>query len=125
MSEAILKGDVQLGGQRRRVTILFSDIRNFTTMSEHLTPEETVLFLNNYFSEMVEAVFEHRGMLDKFLGDGLMAVFGATEDDVPHAEQAVRTALRMNVAASPRSTANAPCGECRRSRLESAFTPTK
>jgi class 3 adenylate cyclase len=96
VSEAILKGDVQLGGQRRRVTILFSDIRNFTTMSEHLTPEETVLFLNNYFSEMVEAVFEHRGMLDKFLGDGLMAVFGATEDDAPHAEQAVRTALRMN-----------------------------
>jgi len=95
VSEKVLQGEVHLGGERRRVTILFSDIRNFTTMSEQLTPEETVSFLNNYFSEMVDAVFEHGGMLDKFLGDGLMAVFGATDDDAHHAEQAVRAALSM------------------------------
>lgn len=95
VSEQALKGELNLGGERRRVTILFSDIRNFTTMSEKLSPEETVLFLNDYFSNMVDAVFEYRGMLDKFLGDGLMAVFGATGDRANHAEQAVRTALRM------------------------------
>jgi class 3 adenylate cyclase len=95
VSEKVLKGEVHLGGERRRVTILFSDIRNFTTMSEQLTPEQTVSFLNGYFSEMVDAVFECGGMLDKFIGDGLMAVFGATEDSVGHAEQAVRAALRM------------------------------
>ncbi|HEY2150407.1 MAG TPA: adenylate/guanylate cyclase domain-containing protein [Vicinamibacterales bacterium] len=95
VSEQALKGELNLGGERRRVTILFSDIRNFTTMSEQLTPEETVSFLNNYFSEMVDAVFEYGGMLDKFLGDGLMAVFGATDDRANHAEQAVRAALRM------------------------------
>jgi class 3 adenylate cyclase len=95
VSEKVLSGEVHLGGERRRVTILFSDIRNFTPMSEQLTPEETVSFLNDYFSEMVDAVFEHGGMLDKFIGDGLMAVFGATDDSANHAEQAVRTALRM------------------------------
>jgi class 3 adenylate cyclase len=95
VSEKVLKGDVHLGGERRRVTILFSDIRSFTTMSEQLTPEETVSFLNDYFSEMVDAVFEYGGMLDKFIGDGLMAVFGATDDRPDHATQAVRSALRM------------------------------
>lgn len=95
VSEQALKGELNLGGERRRVTILFSDIRNFTTMAETLPPEETVSFLNDYFSHMVDAVFEHGGMLDKFLGDGLMAVFGATDGAAAHAEQAVRTALRM------------------------------
>jgi class 3 adenylate cyclase len=95
VSEQALKGELNLGGERRRVTILFSDIRNFTAMSERLTPEETVSFLNDYFSGMVDAVFDHGGMLDKFLGDGLMAVFGSADDRGNHAEQAVRTALRM------------------------------
>ena len=95
VSERALKGELNLGGERRRVTILFSDIRNFTTISEQLPPEETVSFLNSYFSDMVDAVFEYGGMLDKFLGDGLMAVFGATDDRANHAEQAVRAALRM------------------------------
>src|SRR5260370_19520778 len=84
-----------LGGERRRVTILFSAIRNFTTMSEKLPPEETVSFLNNYFTEMVDAVFDSGGMLDKFLGDGLMAVFGATGGPANHAEQAGRAPLQM------------------------------
>jgi class 3 adenylate cyclase len=95
VSEQALKGELNLGGERRRVSILFSDIRNFTTMSERLTPEETVSFLNDYFSHMVDAVFDNGGMLDKFLGDGLMAVFGAADDRGNDAEQAVRTALRM------------------------------
>jgi class 3 adenylate cyclase len=97
ISEEVLKGEVSLGGRRRRVTILLSDIRNFTSMSESMTPEEVVGFLNDYFSEMVEAVFEHGGVLDKFIGDGLLAVFGSLDEEPDHARRGVRTALRMKV----------------------------
>ncbi|HEU5287069.1 MAG TPA: cache domain-containing protein, partial [Candidatus Limnocylindria bacterium] len=72
VSDQILSGQVNLGGEARVVTILFSDIRNFTGMSEQMTPQQVVAFLNDYFSEMVDAVFEHHGVLDKFMGDGLM-----------------------------------------------------
>lgn len=95
VSEKVLQGAVNLGGESRFVTVLFSDIRNFTTMSEEMTPQQVVAFLNNYFTEMVEAVFEQGGVLDKFLGDGLMAVFGSFGDVPDHAERAVRTGLRM------------------------------
>jgi class 3 adenylate cyclase len=97
ISEEVLKGEVRLGGQRRRVTILLSDIRDFTSMSETMAPEEVVGFLNDYFSEMVEAVFEHGGVLDKFIGDGLLAVFGSLDEEPDHARRAVRAALRMRV----------------------------
>jgi adenylate cyclase len=97
ISEEVLKGEVSLGGQRRRVTILLSDIRNFTTMSERMAPEEVVSFLNDYFSEMVDAVFEHGGVLDKFIGDGMLAVFGSLDEATDHARRAVRAALRMKV----------------------------
>jgi adenylate cyclase len=95
VSDRILSGEVNLGGEARVVTILFSDIRNFTTMSEDMTPQQVVSFLNAYFSEMVEAVFDQGGILDKFLGDGLMAVFGSLDDQPDHAARAVRAALRM------------------------------
>ncbi len=95
VSERILKGDVNLGGEARVVTILFSDIRNFTGMAEQMTPQQVVSFLNAYFSEMVEAVFEQGGVLDKFIGDGMMAVFGSLGDQPDHAARAVRAALRM------------------------------
>jgi class 3 adenylate cyclase len=64
-------------------------------MSEQMTPAQVVAFLNDYFSEMVDAVFEQGGMLDKFLGDGLMAVFGAFGDTADHPRRAVLAALRM------------------------------
>ena len=95
VSDKILSGQVNLGGDVRRVTILFSDIRNFTGMSETMAPQDVVSFLNDYFSEMVDAVFEQGGVLDKFMGDGLMAVFGSITDESTHPLQAVRAALRM------------------------------
>lgn len=95
VSDQILKGQVNLGGESRRVTILFSDIRNFTGMSEQMTPQQVVSFLNDYFSEMVDAVFEQGGVLDKFMGDGLMAVFGSLGDQPDHPRRAVLAALRM------------------------------
>jgi class 3 adenylate cyclase len=95
VSDKILKGQANLGGEARRVSILFSDIRNFTAMSEQMTPTQVVTFLNEYFSEMVDAVFEQEGLLDKFLGDGLMAIFGAFSDVNDHPRRAVLAALRM------------------------------
>ena len=95
VSEEILKGQIDLGGRIQRATILFSDIRNFTAMSETMTPQQVVEFLNDYFSEMVEAVFEHNGVLDKFIGDAIMAVFGSLDSAPDHPRRAVLAALRM------------------------------
>jgi class 3 adenylate cyclase len=95
VSEEVLKGSISLGGERRRVTMLFSDIRNFTTMSELMPPEQIVEFLNDYFSEMVDAVFEHSGVLDKFMGDGMLCVFGSVGADPDHPRHAVMAGLRM------------------------------
>jgi adenylate cyclase len=85
----------RLGGQRRQMTVLFSDIRGFTTVSERGEPEEIVGMLNEYFTRMVAIVFAHKGTLDKFVGDMVMALFGAPLDDPHHAEHAVDAALEM------------------------------
>ncbi len=85
----------RLGGSRRTMTVLFSDIRGFTTFSEKGQPEEIVAQLNEYFTRMVHVVFSHRGTLDKFVGDAVMALFGAPLDDDQHAEHAVQAALAM------------------------------
>ena len=85
----------RLGGQRREMTVLFSDIRGFTTVSERGQPEEIVGMLNEYFTRMVDLVFKHRGTVDKFVGDMVMALFGAPLDDADHADHAVESALDM------------------------------
>jgi adenylate cyclase len=85
----------KLGGTRRHMTVLFSDMRGFTALSEKGRPEDIVSQLNDYFTRMVKVLFEHRGTLDKFVGDMVMALFGAPLDDEEHAEHAVRTALAM------------------------------
>jgi adenylate cyclase len=84
-----------LGGRRREMTVLFSDVRGFTAMSEKATPEEVVGQLNEYFSRMVQVLFTHHGTLDKFVGDMVMGLFGAPLDDPDHAEHAVQAALAM------------------------------
>jgi adenylate cyclase len=84
-----------LGGKRRTMTVLFSDVRGFTVMSEKSTPEEVVGQLNEYFSRMVDVLFAHHGTLDKFVGDMVMGLFGAPLEDPDHAEHAVQAALAM------------------------------
>ena len=85
----------ELGGKRREMTVLFSDIRGFTSVTERGDPEEIVAQLNEYFSKMVEIVFRHKGTVDKFVGDMVMALFGAPLDDPDHAEHAVQAAIDM------------------------------
>jgi len=86
---------IVLTGERREVTVLFCDVRNFTSISERLAPEEVVSLLNAFYTLMIDTTFKHDGTLDKFLGDGVMAVFGAPIYHPDHALRAVRTALAM------------------------------
>ncbi|MCC7035548.1 MAG: CHASE2 domain-containing protein [Acidobacteria bacterium] len=85
----------RLGGARRHMTVLFSDMRGFTALTEKGAPEDIVSQLNEYFTRMVNVLFEHHGTLDKFVGDMVMALFGAPLDDEDHAEHAVQAALAM------------------------------
>ena len=95
--DKIVKHDVQvnLGGDRKVVTVLFSDIRNFTTITESRPPDQLVHILNEYFTEMAKIIFDHQGSLDKYIGDAIVAVFGSLIPLENPAENAVAAAVAM------------------------------
>ncbi len=95
--EEILKNPEQivLTGERRDVTVLFCDIRGFTPLSERLDPEEVVALLNEFYTLMIDTTFQNDGTLDKFLGDAVMAIFGAPIPHKDHSIRAIRTAVAM------------------------------
>ncbi|MBP0031071.1 GAF domain-containing protein [Roseofilum sp. Guam] len=96
VAESLLaSGDTGLGGKRKEVSVLFSDIRSYTTLTEKLQAEEVVAMLNSYFEEMVDSVFRYGGTLDKYIGDALMAVFGSPAPLEDHAWCAMQTAVEM------------------------------
>ena len=98
MDELLEGGEAVLGGTNREVSVLFSDIRGFTAMSERLGARETVAMLNDYFTDMVDVVFAHNGILDKYIGDMIMAVFGSVRSTREDAANAVTVGSRMMMA---------------------------
>jgi adenylate cyclase len=98
--EEVLKDPehVMLTGARREATVLFCDIRGFTSLSERLTPEQVVSLLNEFYTTAIETTFKHDGTLDKFLGDAVMCVFGAPIAHPDHTARAVKTAIEMRTA---------------------------
>ncbi len=88
---------LKLGGEKREISILFSDIRGFTSLSEQLSPEALVQVLNEYLNPMTLIVLEEKGTLDKYIGDAVMAIYNAPLDVAAHADHACRSALKMMV----------------------------
>ncbi|HEY6415978.1 MAG TPA: adenylate/guanylate cyclase domain-containing protein [Acidimicrobiales bacterium] len=101
VADAILRDPehLVLAGERCDVSVLFCDLRGFTSLAERLPPEQVVLLLNQFYTLAVDSTFKHGGTLDKFLGDGVMAIFGAPIRHPDHATQAVRAAVAMRAAA--------------------------
>ena len=89
------RNPAELAGERRQVSILFSDLRGFTTLSERMAPEQMAARLTEYFDAMTAAIFARRGMVNDFIGDAILAVFGAPLDDPEHARHAIESALAM------------------------------
>jgi len=89
---------LHMGGERREITILMADIRGFTNLSSHLEPEKVVTMVNNFLSEMTRVIISHGGTIDEFIGDAILALFGAPRAMENHAEKAVACALEMQQA---------------------------
>lgn len=96
--EDIIQRGVSTRGERREVTVLFADLVGFTALTESLEPETVVQVLNGYFQQMTKAISAHNGHVGKFIGDGILATFGAPEPNPWQAQDAVRAALAMRAA---------------------------
>src|SRR6185436_5631170 len=94
--------DLRLGGVRMEATVLFSDLRGFTTFAEQLPAEEVIEILNRYLREMSDAILDHGGTLVSYIGDGIMAVFGAPIEQPDHADRALAAACEMLSVRLPR-----------------------
>lgn len=115
VTEELLKNEIKLGGKKKEVTVFFSDIRGFTDFSEGHSPEEIVSMLNEYFEVMVHVINKNGGVVDKYIGDAIMAIWGVphkSDDDVIHA---VTACLQMRLALN----------ELNQSRIERHLTPIK
>ncbi|MBN8537948.1 MAG: HAMP domain-containing protein [Deltaproteobacteria bacterium] len=98
ITEDLMKKDVSIGGQSKEVIVFFSDIRGFTAFSEKKKPEEVVKMLNEYFAVMVKIINSHGGIVDKFIGDAIMAVWGVPKSSNKDAHNAVKACLEMRKA---------------------------
>lgn len=98
VAEDLIKNDIGVGGQNKEVTVFFSDIRGFTAFSENRSPEEVVAMLNEYFEVMVGIINRHGGVVDKFIGDAIMAVWGAPKATATDTQNALMACLEMRVA---------------------------
>ncbi len=94
----VLRSGAALGGELREVSVLVSDLRGFTALCERVPPAEVTATMNEYLTEMVDPILAHRGMVGDFIGDGILAFFGAPLDDPDHAWHAVQTAVEMQEA---------------------------
>ncbi|HEY5907938.1 MAG TPA: adenylate/guanylate cyclase domain-containing protein, partial [Vicinamibacteria bacterium] len=101
---------LRLGGERRRVTILMSDLRGFTSLSESLGPEQVVRTLNGYLGAMAEVILQHQGLIDEFIGDAVLAIFGAPEPRDDDARRAVACAVHMQRAVETLNETNRELG---------------
>ena len=95
IAERVLKGEVNLGGENKEAAVFFSDLRGFTALSENMSPEKVVDFLNTYFTAMVRCVNETHGIIDKYIGDAIMAHWGAIGGKGNHTENAINASLMM------------------------------
>jgi class 3 adenylate cyclase len=95
IAEKILNGNLSLGGECKKISVLFVDIRNFTRTTEHMPADKVILFLNHFMSHMSKTIDAHGGVIDKFVGDEIMVLFGAPIASEDHALQAVQTACSM------------------------------
>jgi adenylate cyclase len=101
IAEIVARGEAELEGTAREITVLFTDIRGFTPLLERLEPAAAVEMLNDYFTELVDEVLAEGGTLDKFTGDGIMAFWGAPTEQPDQALRAVRAASRMQQRMGP------------------------
>ncbi|MCP4590732.1 MAG: HAMP domain-containing protein [bacterium] len=94
--DGIISGDIRLGGERREITIAFTDIRGFTAWCERAPPEEVIQTLNAYFETLVQVLVEYGGTVTRYTGDGVLVLFGAPMDDPDHALHAVQAAIKAH-----------------------------
>jgi adenylate cyclase len=105
------RGEIRLGGEFRDATIMFSDLRGFTSLAGQMEPDEVTEMLEDYFGHLVPIVFEHHGLIDKFVGDAIVAVFGSPDQDDAHHRHAIESALRMQDAMREVNARRAACGK--------------